>query len=564
MELEEENRKRLAEATLAKLELREDLPDLHVDFHDTLSRLSAASRRAETERINEWINSSPNVAENNIQSTIEAQVKSAPNETLNTYTPVPLPQTVGNQAIAEAITTTTGARGGLILTASVPQTLPSTPPVPIVQQVAPPTGSPTGVPAVSVAPLTKPMTSSTTTTRITNVLNQTTPHLLSMPFNTTVSVPVSHVLPNLSAWTIPPVTTSLPTQPRILLPSSHPMITATTTTSVGSTPVTTMPVMPVTHGGTVFYVPPSAVTVPTPIPTNVQPSSSFPSATAAPFIPSGSSAVLQPSTTHFSLQDVAQLLASTKKDHLPEWKLSEYNGDPIHWHEWFGQFKSAIDSAQLSDDVKLTYLKTLVTGKAKVAIAEVAYCGAMYKDALKTLERKFGQPQAVVTAYLDKLANIPPVKMHNSVSIISYSATVSSLVGVFRSLNYVQDLSSATLLGQAVQKLPPNMKEAWSMHTVKSSLDRPTLIDFNDWLKDKAEAHERMKTASGKVKGDENVPNTATKTKTTSKIFAATTSTNHGKAKTENMPTTCVACKEKHPLWRCSVFRKKHPQREQN
>ena len=149
--------------------------------------------------------------------------------------------------------------------------------------------------------------------------------------------------------------------------------------------------------------------------------------------------------------------------------------------------------------------------------------------------------------------------MHNSESIISYSATVSSLVGVFRSLNYVQDLSSATLLGQAVQKLPPNMKEAWSMHTVKRSLDQPTLIDFNDWLKDKAEAHERMKTASGKVNGDKNVPNTATETKTTSKVFAATTSTNHGKAKTENMPTTCVACNEKHPLWRCSVFRKKTP-----
>ena len=341
------------------------------------------------------------------------------------------------------------------------------------------------------------MTSSTTSTRIINTPNQTAPQQPSALFKPTTSVPVSQILPNLSAWTIPTVTVNPPSQLRTPLQMSPPTITATTTTSVGITPVTTMPVMPVTHGGTFFYVPPSAVTVPTPIPTIVQPSSSFPSATALPFIPSGSSAVLQPSPTHFGLHEVAQLLASTKKDHLPEWKLSEYNGDPIRWHEWFGQFKSAIDSAQLSDDVKLTYLKTLVTGKAKVAIAEFAYCGAMYKDALKTLERKFGQPQAVVTAYLDKLANVPPVKMHNSESIISSSATVSSLVGVFRSLNYVQDLSSASLLGQAVQKLPPNMKEAWSMHTVKRSLDRPTLIDFNDWLKHKAEAHERMKTASG-------------------------------------------------------------------
>ena len=56
------------------------------------------------------------------------------------------------------------------------------------------------------------------------------------------------------------------------------------------------------------------------------------------------------------------------------------------------------------------------------------------------------------------------------------------------SLNYVRDLSSASLLGQAVQKLPPNLKEAGSLHTVRRKVDRPTFIDWNEWLKDKAEA----------------------------------------------------------------------------
>ena len=319
LELEEENRKRLAEATLAELELREDLSDLNADFQDTLSRLSATSHKAETQRIHEWINNSPSVAETNIQSTSEAPGTSAPFGNLNTHTTVPPPQTAENQAITEAVMTTTEVTGGLILTASVPQTSTSTLPVPTYLQVAPPTISPTGVPAVSVPSLTVPMTSSTTSTRNINTPNQAAPQLLSTQFNPATSVPVGHILPNLSAWTFPTVTTNPPTQLRTLLQTSQPTITATTTTLVGSTPVTTMPVMPVTHGGTVFYVPPSAVTVPIPIPTIVQSSSSFPSATAAPFIPSGSSAVLQPSPTHFSLQDVAQLLASTKKDHLPEW-----------------------------------------------------------------------------------------------------------------------------------------------------------------------------------------------------------------------------------------------------
>ena len=138
LELEEENRKRLAEATLAKLELREDLSDLNADFHDTLSRLSATSHKAETQRIHQWINNSPNVAEANIQSTSEAPGTSAPFGTLNTHTTVPPPQTAENQAITEAVMTTTEVTGGLILTAIVPQTPTSTLPVPTSLQVAPP------------------------------------------------------------------------------------------------------------------------------------------------------------------------------------------------------------------------------------------------------------------------------------------------------------------------------------------------------------------------------------------------------------------------------------------
>ena len=73
----------------------------------------------------------------------------------------------------------------------------------------------------------------------------------------------------------------------------------------------------------------------------------------------------------------------------------------LQWHEWHGQFKSAIDSQSLTDYVKFTYLKKLVTGEEKPAIAEFAYCSAMCKDELRTLESTFDQLQAVVSAHLD-------------------------------------------------------------------------------------------------------------------------------------------------------------------
>ena len=91
-------------------------------------------------------------------------------------------------------------------------------------------------------------------------------------------------------------------------------------------------------------------------------------------------------------QDLAEILTLSQKSDLPEWKLSSLDGNPLQWPEWFGQFKTAIDAKVSSDDVKVTYLKTLVSDKAKKAIDELAYSGVFYKDVLKILERQFGQP----------------------------------------------------------------------------------------------------------------------------------------------------------------------------
>ena len=511
----EENRRKLAEVTLAEMELRDDLSDSNADFHESLSRLGDSSEGKERARINDWVNNSPSGVETEMQPSIGAQATTAP---INTLGVQPTPQSLPVDVIA---------------------------PAPVTVQPRIPEENPT-----------------TTTQRATinnRVLLPSPPPVL---FNPSLTVPVSHVVPNMSAWTIPTAINNSSTQSSPRLPSSQLIQVTTTNVTSNSAPALPVIVMPVTCRGTVYYVPPPVLATPAVAGTTTQPSSWLPSASAAPFVPPSLTTAPPTSSASLTLPEVAQLLVSTKKDHLPEWKLSQYSADPLQWHEWFGQFKSAIDSAPLSDDVKLTYLKTLVAGKAKVAIAEFAYCGAMYKDALKTLERKFGQAQAVVTAYLDKVANVQPVKMHNSESIISYSATVSLLVGVFRSLNYNQDLSSASLLGQAVHKLPPNMKEAWSMHTVKRSLDRPTLIDFKERLKDKAEAHERMKTASGEPKSDENPQPSVNKTKTTSKVFAATTSTNQqsnsSKPKSDKLPINCAASKDS-PVWICPVFRKKTP-----
>ena len=48
-----------------------------------------------------------------------------------------------------------------------------------------------------------------------------------------------------------------------------------------------------------------------------------------------------PSTA--TIKDLVELLTLNKKDFLPGWNPAKINRNPLQWHEWYGQFNSAID-----------------------------------------------------------------------------------------------------------------------------------------------------------------------------------------------------------------------------
>ena len=179
----------------------------------------------------------------------------------------------------------------------------------------------------------------------------------------------------------------------------------------------------------------------------------------------------------------------------------------------------------------------------------------MYKDALDTLERKFGHTQAVASAHLDKLNHFPTPKMPNSENIINYSAAMSSLVGFFTSLSYDADLKSASLLNQPVQKSPPNMNESWSLYTVEKHWVKPTLLEFN-------EAHNRMKQSATKARPEKN-STSVTKTKSASKVFASNSQQGETKkqmpSSSTNTHSRCIICKCNHRLGECRVLKEKPP-----
>ena len=147
------------------------------------------------------------------------------------------------------------------------------------------------------------------------------------------------------------------------------------------------------------------------------------------------------------------------------------------------------------------------------------------------------------------------------ITLLTILSAISSLAGFFKSLSYTADLTSASLLNQVVQKLPPNMKEWWSLFAVKKHWVKPTL-DFNDWLNEKAETHDLMKQSATKSKPVEN-STWVTKTKTASDMFASISQQRETmKQMPPSSPNTysrCIVCKSNPRLWERRIFKEKAP-----
>jgi hypothetical protein len=254
---------------------------------------------------------------------------------------------------------------------------------------------------------------------------------------------------------------------------------------------------------------------------------------------------------------------------LPKIVLAQFSGDPLEWPEWAGMFKATVDSSRLTDSEKMNYLKTLLTGKAKQAVAGMGYSGEMYHVAWSTLEKKFGQPHIIVASQLSLLMKHPAVRMHDSAGTVAYSVVVANFFNVLRQFNYMNDLYSSSNLNAVIGKLPPDMKTGWFTHITKKGIPQPNLIEFNDWFQDKATVSERLlsltstpvntttqdKSAKG-FKG--NLPG-----RQNSSNFAANESQKTGKDSSGESNYSSKGSKEcplqdgTHRLWTCYKFKNK-------
>ena len=236
---------------------------------------------------------------------------------------------------------------------------------------------------------------------------------------------------------------------------------------------------------------------------------------------------------------------------LPKLKSAEFSGDPLEWPEWSQLLQATVHAANLDDSVKMNHLKTMVTGKAKEAIAGLGYTAEMCNVAWNVLVRNFGKPQMVVNAQLKGIYSLPLMKPYDGAALIKFARIVSSCFNVLTQFNYVGDLNSEGVLGSATRKLTLDMKTKWLTYVKQLNLYQPGLTVFSEWLNDIADVQDELLLSS-----NPNADRAKSSYKEKAKGSTFATSATNTASDNSKYQRKCALKDGKHPIWNCEKFKK--------
>ena len=102
---------------------------------------------------------------------------------------------------------------------------------------------------------------------------------------------------------------------------------------------------------------------------------------------------------------------------LPKIELPKFNGNPLNWKHFIDSFTCSIDqNSSISDIQKMTYLQSLLCDSAADTIENFALSSENYQPALELLKSRFGNDQVLISAHMNNLLKINPIKSLSNVT----------------------------------------------------------------------------------------------------------------------------------------------------
>ena len=104
---------------------------------------------------------------------------------------------------------------------------------------------------------------------------------------------------------------------------------------------------------------------------------------------------------------------------LAKLELPVFSSYPLEWQGFWDQFNVAINlNESITDIDRFNYLKRYLSGQALSSISGLSMSSTNYKEAITILQERYGNPQVLISAYMESLLKLGKVKIKDDVKAL--------------------------------------------------------------------------------------------------------------------------------------------------
>lgn len=164
---------------------------------------------------------------------------------------------------------------------------------------------------------------------------------------------------------------------------------------------------------------------------------------------------------------------------LPKLDLPKFSGDVLKWQEFWECFQASVDTSDMPDVSKFTYLRSLLLGEASQCIAGLPLTAANYVAACDLLKARFGKKEVIVFSHIQQLLSISPPASCDVHALRLLQDKLLIHVRSLEALDVTGEQYGVMLVPIILERLPSAIRLEWSRESGKEA-DLSWLLTFLD------------------------------------------------------------------------------------
>ena len=160
---------------------------------------------------------------------------------------------------------------------------------------------------------------------------------------------------------------------------------------------------------------------------------------------------------------------------LPKINLPKFDGNVLEWTKFWESFEACVDSSDIPDVSKMTYLLSLLKGEAEQCVAGLALSAANYSVACDLLKDRFGRKEVIIFGHMQALLGI---KVTEKGKLQALQDEIVKHTRSLETLGVTGDAYGVVLTPLILSRLPAEIRLEWAREGSGKEGDLPFLMDF--------------------------------------------------------------------------------------